>query len=71
MVVHKKQLIEKIVQIKAIDSSLFLPERDEEHISFTDRVIGIKTSDSIIDLKEYLKEERKSFTLKPGINPYK
>ena len=34
MVVHKKDFMEKIVEIKGIDSSLFISEKDDDLVNF-------------------------------------
>lgn len=34
MVVHKKDFMEKIIEVKGVDSSLFISEKDEDNINF-------------------------------------
>lgn len=51
--------MQKIVEYKCINSSLFLPlEQDENQIIKIDRANDVQTSDSIIILNEHLKKER-------------
>ena len=58
--------------MKAIDSSLLLEDKDEEpQMSFTERVLGIQTSDSVKNLNKNIKTERQSFSLKMNRNSMK
>lgn len=58
--------------MKAIDSSLLLEDKDEEpQMGFTERVLGIQTSDSVKNLNKNIKTERQSFSLKMNRNSVK
>lgn len=52
--------MDKIIESKAINSSLFLNREEEEEIVSYERVDDIQTSYSIILLKESLKNARKN-----------
>lgn len=70
--VHKNNFIDEIVEMKAIDSSLLLEDKDEEpQMGFTERVLGIQTSDSVKNLNKNIKTERQSFSLKMNRNSVK
>lgn len=56
----KKEIMDKIIESKAINSSLFLNREEEEEIVSYERVDDIQTSYSIILLKESLKNARKN-----------
>lgn len=61
---HSKSMVkaddigEKVIQIKGIDSSLFLSDKEDDKRLIIERVDDVHTSNSVIDLKKMMKEER-------------
>lgn len=60
-ILEKDKIVSNIVEIKGIDSSLFLGDKEEDYQLMLDRVDEVHTSGSVVLMREHLEEERKSF----------